>query len=221
MPAAFIEIAERTGLILPIGDWVVSEACRTLDVLRSQGVPIPLSVNVSSLQVDTSQIVESIRKWTAFYGIAPQLLHVEITESGIMRDVEQAISVMMRLRELGVRIALDDFGAGYSSLSHLKSLPLDMMKVDMSLVHGLEHSERDRQIMTSVLQLARATDLSVIAEGVETAEQAQILRALGCGTLQGYYFSRPLFAAEFYEFVVTRTSANGSLRRADAREYPT
>jgi diguanylate cyclase (GGDEF)-like protein/PAS domain S-box-containing protein len=207
MPGSFIEIAERTGLILPIGDWVVSEACRTLDVLRSQGISIPLSVNVSSLQVDTSQIVESIRKWTAFYGIAPQLLHVEITECGIMRDVDQAISVMMKLRELGVRIALDDFGAGYSSLSQLKTLPLDMMKVDMSLVHGLERSERDRQIMTSVLQLAKATDLAVIAEGVETAEQAQILRSLGCGMLQGYCFSRPLFAAEFYEFVRARGPA--------------
>lgn len=221
MPGSFIEIAERTGLILPIGDWVVSEACRTLDVLRLQGVAVPVSVNVSSLQVDTSQIVESIRKWTAFYGIAPRLLHVEITESGIMRDVDQAISVMLKLRALGVRIALDDFGAGYSSLSHLKSLPLDMMKVDMSLVHALERSERDRQIMTSVLQLAKATDLSVIAEGVETAGQARILQSLGCDTLQGYAFSRPLCAADFYEFARARGSASESSRRADAREFPT
>lgn len=201
MPGNFIDLAERTGLILPIGDWVVSEACRTLRVLRSQGILIPVSVNVASQQVDTSHIVESVRKWTAVYDVPPQSLHIEITESGIMRDVQQAIAVMTKLREIGVRIALDDFGAGYSSLSHLKSLPLDVMKLDKSLVSGLGHNERDRQILTSVLQLAKATDLFVIAEGVETAEQASVLQSLGCDTLQGYYFSRPLYAEAFYEFV--------------------
>ncbi len=204
MPNSFIELAERTGLILPIGDWVVSEACRTLNVLQSQGLLIPISVNVASQQVDANHIVDSIRKWTSFYDVPPQSLHVEITESGIMRDVEHAIAVMMNLRKLGVRIALDDFGAGYSSLSHLKSLPLDVMKIDKSLVHGLGPNERDRQIMTSVLQLAKATELFVIAEGVETAEQVDVLRALGCGALQGYYFSRPLYAPEFYAFVHAR-----------------
>lgn len=204
MPGSFIELAERTGLILPIGDWVVSEACRTLRALRSQGMLIPVSVNVASQQVDTNHIIESVRKWTAVYDVPPQSLHIEITESGIMRDVEQAIAVMMKLREIGVRIALDDFGAGYSSLSHLKALPLDVMKLDKSLIGGLDRSERDRQIMASVLQLAKATDLFVIAEGVETAEQAAILQSLGCDTLQGYYFSRPLYAEEFYEFVRAR-----------------
>ncbi|HLI97142.1 MAG TPA: EAL domain-containing protein [Candidatus Baltobacteraceae bacterium] len=207
MPGSFIDLAERTGLILPIGDWVVSEACKTLDVLRSQGMLVPISVNVASQQVDTNHIVESIRKWTQCYGVQPQLLHVEITESGIMRDVDQAIAVMMELRALGVFITLDDFGAGYSSLSHLKALPLDIMKVDKSLIHGLENSERDRRIMTSVLQLAAATNLFVIAEGVETAEQADVLVSLGCETHQGFYFSRPLRAADFYEFARHRTIA--------------
>jgi diguanylate cyclase (GGDEF)-like protein/PAS domain S-box-containing protein len=204
MPGSFIELAERTGLILPIGDWVVSEACRTLRFLRSQGMLIPVSVNVASQQVETNHIVESVRKWTSVYDIPPQSLHIEITESGIMRDVEHAIEVMAKLREIGVRIALDDFGAGYSSLSHLKSLPLDVMKIDKSLVAGVGHSERDRQIMTSVLQLAKATDLFVIAEGVETAEQAAVLQSLGCDTLQGYLFSRPLYAEDFYEFARSR-----------------
>lgn len=204
MPGSFIELAERTGLILPIGDWVVSQACHTLNVLRSRGILIPLSVNVSSEQVDTNQIVESVRKWTAFYGVHPQSLHIEITESGIMRDVDHAIGVMAKLREIGVRIALDDFGAGYSSLSHLKSLPLDVMKIDKSLVRGLEHSERDRQIMTSVLQLAKATNLFVIAEGVETEEQARVLQTLGCNTFQGYYFGRPLYVPQFYDIVHDR-----------------
>lgn len=201
LPGKFIEVAERTGLILPIGDWAISEACRTLHALKSQGTLIPISVNVASQQVETNHIVESVRKWTTFYDVPPQSLHIEITESGIMRDVEHAISVMLELRAIGVRIALDDFGAGYSSLSHLKSLPLDVMKIDQTLVSGLDHSERDRQILMSVLQLAKATDLVVVAEGVETAEQAAILRALGCETLQGYFFSRPLQAAEFYEFI--------------------
>lgn len=206
LPESFIDLAERTGLILPIGEWVISEACRALHVLESQGIPIPISVNVASQQIDTNHIVESIRKWTVFYNIRPQSLHVEITESGIMRDVEQAIAALTKLRDLGVRIALDDFGAGYSSLSHLKSLPLDVMKIDKSLVHGLAHSERDRQIMTSVLQLANATGLFVIAEGVETAEQARVLQSLGCETLQGFYYSPPLYAAEFYDFARSRGS---------------
>lgn len=200
LPASFIEIAEQTGLILPIGDWVVSEACRTLHALRTQGIFIPLSVNVASLQVDTEHIVESVRKWMAFYDIPPQSLHVEIAESGFVRDVEHAIAVMRKLRAIGVRIALDDFGAGYSSLSHLKSLPLDVMKLDKSLVREVDRSERDRQIMTSVLQLAKATNLFVIAEGVERAEQAHALQSLGCETLQGYYFSDALYAEQFYDF---------------------
>lgn len=205
LPQAFIETAERTGLIVPIGDWVVSEACRAVHELRSQGLFIPIAVNVSSQQVDTNHIIKSIRKWTRFYNVPPQSLHVEITESGILRDVEHAVEVMKRLRALGVRIALDDFGVGYGSLSYLKSLPLDAMKIDTSLVQGLANSERDRQIMTSVLQLAKAMDLFVIAEGVETAEQARILQSLGCQTLQGFHFSRPLYAADFYEYA--RTSA--------------
>ena len=207
LPGSFIETAERTGLIVPIGDWVVSEACRTLHELRSQGLIIPIAVNVSSQQVDTNHIVESIRKWTRFYDVPPQSLHVEITESGILRDVEHAVEVMTKLRALGVRIALDDFGVGYSSLSYLKSLPLDAMKIDTSLVQGLGESERDRHVMTSVLQLAKATNLFVIAEGVETAEQVSILQSLGCQTLQGYYFSRPLFKQAFFAYVRARTPA--------------
>lgn len=200
MPESFIAVAERTGLILPIGDWVVSEACRALQTLRSKGLFIPIAVNVASQQVETDHIIDSIRKWTSVYDVPPQALHVEITESGIIRDVDHAVNVMKKLRSIGVRIALDDFGTGYSSLSYLKSLPLDAMKIDRSLVREL-HSERDRQIMTSVLQLAKATQLYVIAEGVETAEQADILRSLGCEGLQGFYFSEPLYAAEFHHFV--------------------
>lgn len=204
MPDTFIAIAERTGLILPIGDWVVSEACRSLQALRSLGLFIPISVNVASQQVETNQIIESVRKWTAAYDVPAQSLNIEITESGIMRDIEHAVAVLQELRGMGTRIALDDFGAGYSLLGHLKSLPLDFMKIDKSLVCGIAESERDRQIMTSVLQLAKATDLFVIAEGVETAEQAQVLQSLGCDTLQGFHYSRPLYAAEFYDFVGER-----------------
>lgn len=201
MPETFIGLAERMGLILPIGEWVISEACRMIASLRAQGMFIPISVNVASQQVETRQILHSIRKWAATFDVPPQALNIEITESGIMRDVTHSIAVMNELRELGVRIALDDFGAGYSSLSHLKSLPLDFMKIDRSLVSGVAESERERQIMTSVLHLAKATELFVIAEGVETQEQARVLQLLGCETLQGFYFSEPIYAAEFYDLV--------------------
>lgn len=200
-PNSFIDVAERTGLILQIGDWVISEACRTIQALRSQGVNIAIAVNVSSQQLDTPHIIESIRRWTAFYDVKPDSLHIEITESGVMRDIEHAFSVMMTLREFGVRIALDRFGASYGSLSHLRSLPLDVMKIDESLVRELPNSARDRRILTSVLDIAKAADLRVVAEGVETAGQADALRALGCEMLQGRYFSPPLDGATFFEFV--------------------
>jgi diguanylate cyclase (GGDEF)-like protein/PAS domain S-box-containing protein len=198
---SFIAIAERTGLIVPIGDWVISEACRALHSLKSQGILIPLSVNVAREQLDSNHVVESVVKWTEFYGIEPRYLDVEITESGIMRDVEHAISVMNELRRIGVRIAMDDFGAGYSALSHLKCLPLDVMKIDKSLVRDLERSESDRRIILAVLQLAEAAGVTVIAEGVEQAAQADVLREHGCPMLQGDYFSRPLYAPDFYDFV--------------------
>jgi diguanylate cyclase (GGDEF)-like protein/PAS domain S-box-containing protein len=207
MPESFIHLAERTGLILAIGDWVVSEACRILHDMESRGLCIPISVNVASQQVENGNIIESIRKWTSSYGVQPQMLHIEITESGIMRNVEQASAVLRQLRGFGVSIALDDFGAGYSSLSHLKALPLDVMKLDKSLVQGLDESERDRKILTSVLQLAKATSLEVIAEGVKTPGQTAALRSLGCEMLQGEYFSPPLYAQEFYDF--TRRRSHG------------
>ncbi|HET6894792.1 MAG TPA: EAL domain-containing protein [Candidatus Baltobacteraceae bacterium] len=201
MPESFIDIAERTGLIVSIGDWVVSEACRTLHALQSQDLRLPIAVNVAAQQIETAQIVESIRKWTAFYAIEPESLYIEVTESGIMGDVPRAVEIMAHLRKTGVRIALDDFGAGYSSLTHLKSLPLDVMKIDKSLIAGVDAGPRDRDILQSVLHLARATELFVIAEGVETAGQARTLQSLGCDTHQGFYFSRPLYAEDFFEFV--------------------
>lgn len=201
MPESFIGIAEKTGLIGSIGDWVVSEACRTLHLLREQNMLLPIAVNVAAQQIETGQIVESIRKWTAFYAIDPESLHIEVTESGIMDDVPHAVEIMTHLRKTGVRIALDDFGAGYSSLAHLKSLPLDVMKIDKSLIAGVDSNPRDRQIVQSVLQLAKATDLFVIAEGVETAGQARALQSLGCDTHQGFYFSPPLYPDDFFEFV--------------------
>lgn len=207
LPESFIDIAERTGLIVPIGDWVVSEACRTLHLMRAENMALPIAVNVAAQQIDTEEIVKSIRKWTAFYAIDPGLLHIEITESGIMGDVAHAVDVMTNLQKTGVRIALDDFGAGYSSLAHLKSLPLDVMKIDKSLVAGLDGSSRDRDIMQSVLHLAKATNLVVIAEGVETAGQARALQAMGCDTHQGFYFSRPLDAQAFFAFVRAQRAA--------------
>jgi diguanylate cyclase (GGDEF)-like protein/PAS domain S-box-containing protein len=204
-PGDFIEIAEQTGLILPIGDWVVHEAARVSCALNGRGIPLPIAINVASQQLEAHYIIESIAQAAQAHNLQPGALQIEITESGIMRDVERSIDVMQTLRKMGVRIALDDFGAGYSSLSHLKLLPLDAMKIDRSLVMGLGDSEQDRQIITAVLQLAKATRLFPVAEGVETAAQAQVLTELGCGALQGKYFSAPLHEPELFEFLTQRT----------------
>jgi diguanylate cyclase len=193
-PNVFIPMAERSGLINPLGAWVIDEACRQARVWRDQGLRMRVAINVSAQQVRQPELPQTIADALRRHQINPDLLTCEITESVAMEDTEATVRFFGRLAAVGVHIAIDDFGSGYSSLAYLRKLPAGELKIDRSFVLDLEHSEEARKIAAAVVQLAQALKLKVVAEGVETEAQYQILRQLGCDELQGFLFARPMSA---------------------------
>jgi len=200
-PGVFIPIAESRGMICALGRWVLGEACRQMRAWVDAGLRFPgrLWINLAAQQLEEADLVSSIRGITGAAGIAPACLALELTESGLMADVEGSIRTMATLREDGFAIAIDDFGTGYSSLAYLKRLPADKLKIDMSFVRDMLTDRHDYTIVTTIIGMARNLGLEVIAEGVEEGAQAQALRSLGCGEAQGYYFGRPVPAEVFAE----------------------
>jgi EAL domain-containing protein (putative c-di-GMP-specific phosphodiesterase class I) len=198
VPPAFIPVAEQSGLIVPIGAWVVGEACRqAASWARETGRPLHVSVNVSPRQLSTGDVPATVEAALRDADLDPSLLTLEITESAVLADPEAATEALVRLKALGVGLAIDDFGTGYSSLSQLKlMLPVDTIKVDKSFVDGVIESQDDHAIIDAVLRLAARLGLTAVAEGVETAEQAEALLALDCGYGQDYHFARPQPAAD-------------------------
>jgi EAL domain-containing protein (putative c-di-GMP-specific phosphodiesterase class I) len=195
-PGQFIPLAEETGLMLPIGAWVLDAACRQA-ILWNPGTADPdsgvrMAVNISPRQFEQQDIVGLVRKTLGETGLAPHLLEIEITESMAIQDPERTIALLNGLKQLGVRVALDDFGTGYSSLSHLARLPIDTVKIDRSFVMNLEEAHEHVVIATSVIALGHRLGLTVIAEGVETHAQAAFLGAESCDVLQGFLFSKPV-----------------------------
>jgi diguanylate cyclase (GGDEF)-like protein/PAS domain S-box-containing protein len=207
-PAQFLDVAEETGLIVPIGSWVIAEAHRQATRWAdATGSPPTVWVNLSARQLTADpMLVETVAR-TLREGDPRVTLGVEITEDALISDPATATATTIALRALGVRVSIDDFGTGYSSLSYLKQFPAQALKVDCSFVSGLGADAKDTAIITAVLGLGRALGLDVVAEGVETAEQAAILRCLGCSIAQGYHFARPLPGAEVGPFMATRTAA--------------
>jgi EAL domain-containing protein (putative c-di-GMP-specific phosphodiesterase class I) len=203
----FIPIAEQSGLILPLGEWVLEEACRQLvqwgDDPRAAG--LGLSVNVSVHQFRQPGFVAQVCEVLRATGAEPRRLKLEITESMFAYDLEDIIGKMMALQAEGVGFALDDFGTGYSSLSYLKRLPLDLLKIDQSFVRDVLSDPNDAAIARTVVALAHSLGLGVIAEGVETEGQRAFLAANGCDWCQGYLFSRPLPAHELLDYLGTRS----------------
>ncbi len=198
-PLEFIPLAEDTGLIVPIGEWVLREACHQACRWREQhpsfaDPPLTISVNLSVRQLRQKDLTQRIARILHETGLAPEGLSLEITESVLMEDAEGAIATFGSLKDLGVGLEIDDFGTGYSSLSYLKRFPADYLKVDKSFVDGLGEDAEDTAIVSATISMAHALGLKVIAEGVETAGQLARLRELGCDTGQGYYFSRLLLA---------------------------
>jgi diguanylate cyclase (GGDEF)-like protein len=198
LPGAFVPIAEEAGLVGPLGQWVLDAVCRQgrawQDALPA---PLVLSVNVSADQFRQTDLVEVVAGALRETGLAPDRLQLEITEGAAMGDADEAVSTLRRLKGLGVRLAIDDFGTGYSSLAYLQRFPLDLLKVDRRFVAGLGRNEGDTAIVAAVLGLARTLGLRVVAEGVETREQANRLQALDCELGQGYLFGRPASAEAF------------------------
>jgi diguanylate cyclase (GGDEF)-like protein/PAS domain S-box-containing protein len=196
-PADFIPIAEETGLIVPIGDWVLETACAQNRRWQDEGLPpITMSVNVSAHQFLRRGWIEQVAKALARTGLAPHYLELELTESLIMRDLDGSIETMQRLQQMGVRLSIDDFGTGYSSLSALKHFPVGRLKIDKSFVRELPHGEDDKAIAIAVISLGQRLNLSVIAEGVETQEQVDFLADNNCHEIQGYHFSKPVSPGE-------------------------
>jgi EAL domain-containing protein (putative c-di-GMP-specific phosphodiesterase class I) len=194
LPDRFVPVAEETDLILPIGDWVLEEACRQMRAWQSRGIDITMSVNVSSRQLKRGDLVESVAKVLDSTGLDANRLEIELTEGTLVEDTELAARALGELREMGVRVSIDDFGTGYSSLSYLKRLPIDCLKIDRSFIRDLTVSDEAATLSAAIVGLAQSLRLDVVAEGVETAEQLTMLEQLGCYGMQGFLFSRPVSA---------------------------
>ncbi|MDO9227170.1 MAG: PAS domain S-box protein [Pseudomonadota bacterium] len=204
-PDKFIPIAEETGLIVPLGEWILRTACAQARTWLDAGLPpLVMAVNLSGRQFLAADMVELVRMVLAETGLPAQSLELELTESVIMEQADQAIATLDALKALGVRLAIDDFGTGYSSLAYLKRFPIDKLKIDRSFVQGLEDSDDDREIAATIIAMGRSLNLDVLAEGVETEQQLALLRQFGCEQYQGYLFSRPVPAAEFEQWLRER-----------------
>jgi EAL domain-containing protein (putative c-di-GMP-specific phosphodiesterase class I) len=195
-PSVFIPIAERTGLIRPITDWLLDRAMAQCRAWHDTGAPVHVAVNLSAKSLLEQALPAKIQAVLDKWQIDPRFLKIEITESSIMADPARASGVLRSLRSLGVRIAIDDFGTGYSSLAHLKQLPVDVLKVDRSFVSDMLADDSDRIIVRSTIDLAHNLGLRVVAEGVEDEATATLLAELGCDQAQGYHFSRPVPATD-------------------------
>jgi diguanylate cyclase (GGDEF)-like protein/PAS domain S-box-containing protein len=202
-PVDFIPVAEENGLIEPIGRWVLERACaEAAKWYRSRpDAPISISVNLSPVQVANPGFPDVVAEVLDHAGLDPACLYLELTESSMLQEDEALADVLQKLKRLGVRLLLDDFGTGYSSLGYLTHLPLDALKVDRSFVDGLGVQSRDTAITEAIIAMSKALSLDVIAEGVETAQQAEELRRLGCDIAQGYWFSRPVSADAITEML--------------------
>ncbi len=206
-PGRFIPVAEASGFIVAIGDWVLSQAVRQAVLWHQRGYSIPIAINVSALQFQQTHFVERVANVLAVSGLPPQLLELELTESILVLDADEALRRLEALANLGLRLSIDDFGTGYSSLSYLKRFPIDKLKIDRSFVSGLPGDDSDAGIVQAILQMARALRLKVVAEGVETEAQRQFLQERGCDEYQGFLFAPALDPLSFEQRLKTAASA--------------
>jgi diguanylate cyclase (GGDEF)-like protein len=201
-PARFIPLAEETGLIVPIGTWVLRTACEQNVAWQAEGLPpLRMSVNLSMRQLNDEGLVREIQAVLADTGMDASLLELEVTESTIMHNAERAVKILTSIKDLGVRLAIDDFGTGYSSLAHLKRFPIDTLKVDRSFIREVPNDVEDKAIAEAIIAMGKTLSLTVVAEGVETPEQQAFLSDRLCDEMQGYYFSTPVAAQDFAELL--------------------
>lgn len=201
-PNSFIPIAENSNLITKISEFVVNEACRQNKIWQDMGLPpINISVNLSSTDFYQTDVCKTIQDAIDISGLNPKWLEIELTETLALKDVDQAIKQMTELNDIGVRISMDDFGTGYSSLSYIQVLPINVLKLDRSFIMYLEDDEISRQIVSSVINICKSKKIGIVAEGIETLGQAQILKNAGCDLAQGYYFGRPMASGAFEDYL--------------------
>lgn len=206
-PGRFIPLAEETGLIIPLGRWVVNRACAQARQWIAAGFDIPVSVNLSAEQLKDKRLVSAVENAVQSNRLSPHSLHIEITESSLMQNLEQNVPILKAINEIGCDFSIDDFGTGYSSLSYLKRLPIRTIKIDRSFIIGLPGDEQDCALVRAILTMAEGLDLQVVAEGADSKEQVEFLHGANCRIIQGFYYSKPLCFEAFLDF--TR-SANAS-----------
>ena len=191
-PDKFIPLAEETKIILPLGEWILREACKQATQWKRQGFEsFRIAVNMSTVQLEDPDIVETIERILAEEAVEPKLIEIELTESSFA-DRDEMREAIQRIREMGMHVAIDDFGTGYSTFSYIKELPADTVKIDMSFVRDIDVNENSRAIVKAIVTLADTVGLNIVAEGIETEEQSKILHSLGCREGQGYFFSKPM-----------------------------
>lgn len=201
-PGEFIPIAEETGLILPIGEWALRTACRQAIAWRNMGLPeLTVAVNISARQLQRQDLAHVAFSLLEETGLDAKYLKIELTESAVMADVDHAIAIFKDLERMNIKISVDDFGTGYSSLAYLKRFPIHTLKIDRSFINGILENDDDRAIISSIIAMAHSLNLRLVAEGVETEAQYELLRTLGCDEIQGYYCSPPVPAAKFVAYV--------------------
>ena len=209
-PGKFIPVAEENGMIVPIGEWVLLEACRQNQAWREMGFPeITMAVNLSAVQFRQKDLGEVIVAALYKAGLDASGLELEITEGAVMQDAEAAISLLRVLKDFGVNLSMDDFGTGYSSLSYLKRFPINKLKIDQSFVRDATINSDDAAITSTIINMGRNLKLKVIAEGVETADQLAFLKQQGCDEIQGYFFSRPIPAEQFSWLMASARESDG------------
>ena len=219
MPGDFVPVLEETGLIVPIGKWVIEAACRQIAAWRAAGiVPVPVAVNLSPRQFRAAQLPAMVREILAKTGVEPGLLQLEITES-FLANRSEAVQSVQALTEFGVSIAIDDFGTGYSNLANLKRFAVDTVKIDRSFVRDIDSDEDDAAIVRAIINMAHSLNLSVVAEGVETRAQLEFLRQYGCDEVQGYYLAYPALADEHLELLSNHSGVSELFQAALGRRY--
>lgn len=204
-PAVFVPLAESNGLIIPIGDWVIHEACRQAKAWLDDGHAVVVAVNLSAIQFKRGNLLQTVTSALQLAGLPPHLLELELTESILLQDIDTVMHTLTQLKTMGIKLSIDDFGTGYSSLSYLKRLDVDKLKIDQSFVRDLDVDTNDAAIVNAVIQVAHALQLKVIAEGVETAAQLAYLKQHDCDEIQGYLCAKPLPASEIWQTLTQTT----------------
>jgi EAL domain-containing protein (putative c-di-GMP-specific phosphodiesterase class I) len=200
-PAEFIPVAEDTGMIVAIGRWVLREACRQNAAWQQAGLrPLRVAVNLSARQFRSNNLLDEIDAALSETALPESLLELEITESMVMEDPERVINLLDKIRSRGIHLSLDDFGTGHSSLAYLKRFPIDCVKIDRAFIKDMPENTDDVAIARTIVAMAKSLGLTTVAEGVETAEQLELLKTMGCDQIQGYFFSRPLPADDFMAY---------------------